>query len=120
MLLYTIYYRGNSVDTAAPLRDPTPHAMLAQCANGDNSWLVNRAGEWQPIDCDAARMMLARNLGGDPIRSYTVRRRGQSAWCDGVTLATARRECRRANRDVQPGHLIFAEHASGDTSGPYA
>jgi hypothetical protein len=70
MLLYTIYYRGNSVDCAAPLRDPTPHAMLAQCANGDNSWLVNRAGEWRPIDGDAAQMMLARNNGGDTSGPY--------------------------------------------------
>ncbi len=47
--------------------------------------------------------------------SYTVRRPGNAAWETGLqTLAAAKRSLLEANRDVEPGHAIYAEQECGE------
>lgn len=40
MLLYDIFYHGNSMDTGVPLPDATPEIRYAQCVNGADARLV--------------------------------------------------------------------------------
>ena len=51
---------------------------------------------------------------------YIVRRPGCDEVTDSITYNTARRECTIANRTIGPGHEIYAEHISGEITGPYA
>ena len=55
----------------------------------------------------------------DSIKSYTVRRPGETYWsANHKSLRAAIREKDKANRQV-PGHQVYAEHTSGNTTGPY-
>lgn len=57
----------------------------------------------------------------NPIRHYTVRRPGQTAWTTTKfrSLRRALAEAARANRVCHPGHAVYARHADGATTGPY-
>ena len=55
----------------------------------------------------------------DPVVRYEVRVPGNTAWSDTRSFPQALRERDQANGFCQPGHEIFAVHASGDRTGPY-
>ena len=55
----------------------------------------------------------------DPITRYVVRVPGNPAWSAHRSEAAAKREAAKANRVSRPGHKVYAEHKSGNTTGPY-
>jgi hypothetical protein len=55
----------------------------------------------------------------DPILYYAVRIPGCAAWSQHRSEKAAKKEARRADRSIRPGHKVFAEHKSGKTTGPY-
>lgn len=55
----------------------------------------------------------------DPIVHYVVRVPGCTSWSQHRSEKVARREAVKANRICRPGHRVYAEHASGKTTGPY-
>ena len=55
----------------------------------------------------------------NPIIKYVVRVPGETSWSEHKTEKAAIRECRKANRQIRPGHKVYAEHKNGDMTGPY-
>jgi hypothetical protein len=51
--------------------------------------------------------------------TYEIRRPGHTAWAEQITtLAEAIRELDRANRDVQPGHVLYVVAGNGERYEP--
>ena len=55
----------------------------------------------------------------DRIIKYVVRVPGCTSWSEHKAERAAHAECKKANRIVQPGHVVFAKHQSGAVTGPY-
>ena len=49
--------------------------------------------------------------------TYTVRRPGNTAWAERLSLKEALRECEIANRICAPGHEIIRDTADGAKEG---
>ena len=55
----------------------------------------------------------------DTIISYSVRIPGEAQWSEHKTEKAAHREAKNANRVCRPGHKVYANHISGNSTGPY-
>lgn len=58
-------------------------------------------------------------MNPNPIVRWVVRRPGCVAWSEHRTERAAHGECANANRICAPGHVVYATHKDGSSTGPY-